>query len=79
MSPQEKCNVFIRLKHCRALSNRWFLAGQEVLPAQVVILTEQVVILSEYIYRPRIAQWLEHLLGVREAGVRSPTASHQGR
>ncbi len=27
--------------------------------------------------RPRIAQWLERPLGVREAGVRSPTASHQ--
>ncbi len=28
-------------------------------------------------YRPRVAQWLERPLGVREAGVRSLTASHQ--
>ncbi len=30
-------------------------------------------------HRPRVAQWLERPLGVREAGVRSPTASHQRR
>ncbi len=29
--------------------------------------------------RPCVAQWLERPLGVREAGVRSPTASHQRR
>ncbi len=29
--------------------------------------------------RPHVAQWLEYPLGVREAGVRSPTASHQRR
>ncbi len=29
------------------------------------------------VHRPRVAQWLERPLGVREAGVRSPTASHQ--
>ncbi len=30
-------------------------------------------------YRPCVAQWLERPLGVRDAGVRSPTASHQRR
>ncbi len=29
--------------------------------------------------RPCVAQWLERPLGVRETGVRSPTASHQIR
>ncbi len=29
--------------------------------------------------RPCVAQWLERPLGAREAGVRSPTASHQRR
>ncbi len=29
--------------------------------------------------RPCVAQWLERSLGVREAGVRSPTVSHQRR
>ncbi len=29
--------------------------------------------------RPRVAQWLERPLGVREAGVRSPTALHKRR
>ncbi len=31
------------------------------------------------VYRPCVAQSLERPLGVREAGVRSPTASHQRR
>ncbi len=29
--------------------------------------------------RPCVAEWLERSLGVWEAGVRSPTASHQRR
>ncbi len=32
-----------------------------------------------YLDRPCVAQWLERPLGVREAGVRSPTASPQRR
>ncbi len=36
--------------------------------------TDHLSIIS---HRPCVAQWLERPLGVREAGVRSPTASHQ--
>ncbi len=36
-------------------------------------------ILLRQIYRPRVGQGLDRPLGVREAGVRSPTASHQRR
>ena len=34
---------------------------------------------KSFSHRPCVAQWLEHPLGVREVGVRSPTASHQRR
>ena len=36
-------------------------------------------VISHTMDRPCIAQWLGHPLGVREAGVRFPTASHQRR
>ncbi len=50
-----------------------------------LILTLQAPVMCHYTVRsiplwtdrPCVAQWLERPLGVREAGVQSPTASHQ--
>ncbi len=67
--------LFLGLRTChdkRVFLLTFLLLGSTIMP-------HFMLIISKTSHRPRVTQWLERPLEVREAGVRSPTASHQRR